>query len=302
MQKTFIKISLFFLLLISFYNALKAEFILENYYEFGSNEITAKTLFSNFKGEDFIVLNIPKNSSSYSIKASQIARIFREKGYEVEGEGIISFKKAIKSDLTAVKNFIKTAFLKEYREYNFQILDLSFEQITPNDFNEKDIKSIDFDEKNLRRKNGSFNILVKQKDRDQKIFFKYELSATLDGIFSNKKLSSLSTLTAENTEIRRIPFDKITSLPMKKDELGKVAVKSYTSPNHLITKERLTHARAVQKGDIVIVSFRENGVLAEFSLIAQKSGAIGDIIPASSPSSKKPYRVQITGNNKGILK
>ena len=88
--------------------------------------------------------------------------------------------------------------------------------------------------------------------------------------------------------------------------MGKVAVRSYTPKDVIITKERLIAKRVVKRGDKMIVSVIENGVLLEFTLEAQKDGAVGDIIKARAMntekiSNKKVYDVEVLEEGRGRL-
>ena len=93
---------------------------------------------------------------------------------------------------------------------------------------------------------------------------------------------------------------------MQENEMGKVAVRSYTPKDVIITKERLIAKRVVKRGDKMIVSVIENGVLLEFTLEAQKDGAVGDIIKARAINTekirnKKVYDVEVLEEGRGRL-
>jgi flagella basal body P-ring formation protein FlgA len=56
--------------------------------------------------------------------------------------------------------------------------------------------------------------------------------------------------------------------------------------------------KEVNRGDVVRVEVRSGGTLLEMEGRAEASGAIGDTIPVSNPSSKKVFRARIEGKGK----
>ena len=133
------------------------------------------------------------------------------------------------------------------------------------------------------------------------MFFKYNVDATLEGIITASEISGGQTITYQNARIVEIPFDKVGSDLMQQGELGKVAVRSYTPENVLVTKDRLIAKRVVKKGDKIIVSVQEEGVILEFILEALKNAAIGDVIKAKALEGKKTYEVKIIDEGRGGL-
>ena len=57
----------------------------------------------------------------------------------------------------------------------------------------------------------------------------------------------------------------------------------------------------VKKGDKIIVSVQEEGVILEFILEALKNAAIGDVIKAKALGGKKTYEVKIIDEGRGEL-
>ena len=276
-------------------------FILEEEYHFKENKIYAKEIFPQITN-DFLVLEIPKNSSNYQIKSSQLITLFEKEGVQVGAKSaVVTFKREIKGDVEGIKKYIAGLFLQEYKKNNIKIRKIDLEQITPIDFNAQSVREIDFHPKLLKRKEGTFEIVVEDKGRNRKVFFKYNVDATLEGIITASEISGGQTITYQNARIVEIPFDKVGSDLMRQGELGKVAVRSYTPENVLVTKDRLIAKRVVKKGDKIIVSVQEEGVILEFILEALKNAAIGDVIKAKALGGKKTYEVKIIDEGRGEL-
>ncbi|MDE5592084.1 MAG: flagellar basal body P-ring formation chaperone FlgA [Helicobacter sp.] len=276
--------------------------ILEEEYFFKERNIYARDIFKEIQ-EDFLLLEIPKNSNHFQVRSTQFIDKFANFGIHVGAKSpIITFKKSVGGDTQKIKTHITELFLQEYRKNNIKIHRIVLEQITPLDFT--DIKSIDFPTNLLKRKEGTLSILTKEKreeDRSKKIFFKYYLEATLEGIRLIKPINGGGIIDHQNAKVVEIAFDRITSPLMKKEQLGQVAVRSYTPRDVLVTEDRLTKKRVVKKGDKIVVGIQEEGVTLEFILEAQKDAGIGDVIKARAVEGKKIYQVEILGMGRGKL-
>ncbi len=276
-------------------------FVLKEEYDFSENKIYAKMLFPQLE-RDFLLFEIPKNSSSFQIKSSQLITLFEKEGMQVGAKSsVVTFKKGIKGDMEGIKNYIAGLFLQEYKKNNIKIEKIELEQITPVSFDSNAIKEIDFHAKLLKRKEGTFDVVVEDKGRNKKVFFKYRLEATLEGIITIVEINGGQTIGYQNARVVEIPFDKIGSELMQSEELGKVAVRSYTPKNVLVTHDRLVAKRVVKRGDRIVVSVQEKGVVLEFVLEALKNGAIGDVIKAKALEGKKTYEVKIVDEGRGVL-
>ena len=276
-------------------------FVLKEEYDFSENKIYSKMLFPQLE-RDFLLFEIPKNSSSFQIKSSQLITLFEKEGMQVGAKSsVVTFKKGIKGDMEGIKNYIAGLFLQEYKKNNIKIEKIELEQITPVSFDSNAIKEIDFHAKLLKRKEGTFDVVVEDKGRNKKVFFKYRLEATLEGIITIVEINGGQTIGYQNARVVEIPFDKIGSELMQSEELGKVAVRSYTPKNVLVTHDRLVAKRVVKRGDRIVVSVQEKGVVLEFVLEALKNGAIGDVIKAKALEGKKTYEVKIVDEGRGVL-
>ncbi|WP_299545979.1 flagella basal body P-ring formation protein FlgA [uncultured Helicobacter sp.] len=280
-------------------------FILQKEYRFSNEEVYAKDLFEEIS-KDFLLFKIPTSSNNYQVKSSQIIKAFENEGIAVGAEvPIVTFKRAFGGDQQGIKNHILAEFLKEYKKNNIQIEAIHLEQITPVNFKEEDIKSIDFPAKLLKRNAGSFDITIGEQRnkqiRNRKVYFKYVIDAKLQAIESSEPISGRKGVNYNNAHLVWIPFERISSPLMEENEMGKVAVRSYTPKSVVITRDRLIPKRVVKKGDRILISVVENGVLLEFVLEAQKDAAIGDVIKARVINGKKTYEVEIIEEGKGRL-
>lgn len=280
-------------------------FVLKKEYQFKGEEIYAKDLFSDAP-KNFLLFKIPSSVNNYQVKSSQIIGYFENEGIVVGAEvPIITFKRAFSGDQKGIKSYILAEFLKEYKKNNIQIEAIHLEQITPVNFKEDAIKSIDFPAKLLKRNAGSFDVVIGeqkgQQIRNRKVFFKYVIDAKLQAIQSKEPISGREGVNYSNAHLVWIPFERISSSLMEEGEMGKVAVRSYTPKDVIITRDRLIPKRVVKKGDRILISVLEDGVSLEFVLEAQKDAAVGDIIKARVINGKKTYEVEIIEEGRGKL-
>ena len=294
------KILFFFLVAISSLFAQDYP-LLEEEYGFKNNEVYAKDLFGDIEN-DFLLFKIPDGSNSYLVKASALIKKFEGNGILLGAKSpIVKFKRVVNTNTSGIQQHIASLFLQQYANYNFQIENLDLEQITAYDFTNKKIVKIDFTPKLLERSSGSFDIVVFDGERNRKVFFKYDIKATLDGVFTREKLSAGTSLTIANTFVKKIPFERITSPLMHKSKIGLAAVKSYAPKDTLLYENKLITNRLVDKGDKILIRVNEGGVILEFSLIALNQGGIGEIIKAKELNGKKIHQVEIIGRGLGRL-
>ncbi len=141
--------------------------VLEEEYQFKENSIYARDLFPDLQS-NFLLFSIPKNSNSYQIKSSQMTEKFANEGISVGAKSpIITFKRAIRGEIEGIRKYILAEFLREYQPYKIQVNAVHLEQITPVDFKEDAILSIDFHSKLLKKREGSFDVVVQEKNGEQ---------------------------------------------------------------------------------------------------------------------------------------
>ncbi|WP_297812538.1 flagellar basal body P-ring formation chaperone FlgA [uncultured Helicobacter sp.] len=279
--------------------------VLEAEYRFKNQTIYAKDLLPDLQN-NFLLFEIPKSINSYQVKSSQIVEKFANEGISVGAKApIITFKRIVGGEIEGIRKYILAEFLREYQQNKIKVDAVHLEQITPIDFNEEAIVSIDFHSKLLKRREGSFDIVVQEKNgeklRNRKVYFKYAIDATLQAIQTSEAISGRQSINHHNARLIRIPFERISSALMKESEMGKVAVRSYTPKDIIVTQDRLILKRVVKKGDKISISVTEEGILLEFILEAQKDGAIGDVIKARALQGKKTYEVEIIEAGRGRL-
>lgn len=281
------------------------DYVLEGEYSFKEEEVYARDLFPEFQ-EDFLLFRIPRGSQSYQVKSSQIIRDFENKGFLVLAESpIITFRRTFGGEHNGIKGYIVAEFLREYARNKIQIQAIHLEQITPVSFKENAIRSINFPVKLLKRNTGSFDVViieqVGKQIRNRKVYFKYILDAKLQAIESNQSISGGVSVGYDNARVVWIPLEQMRAGLMTQDDMGEVAVRSYVPKGVILTKDRLVPKRVVKKGDRILVSVLENGVLLEFILEAQKDAAIGDVITGRALEGKKTYAIEITQDGRGKL-
>ena len=212
-------------------------FILEEEYHFKENKIYAKEIFPQITN-DFLVLEIPKNSSNYQIKSSQLITLFEKEGVQVGAKSaVVTFKRGIKGDVEGIKKYIAGLFIQEYKKNNIKIKKIDLEQITPIDFNAQSVREIDFHPKLLKRKEGTFEIVVEDKGRNRKVFFKYNVDATLEGIITASEISGGQPHNYLNEAKREIAFYTKGGGFLNKGEVGENGGRWCNLRNALVIKK-----------------------------------------------------------------
>lgn len=268
--------------------------VLKQKYYFRDSALYSTDFFDGI--ERFFVLEISRDLQLYKVKSSEIVRIFRDHGIAIEAKNsVVEFEKALESgELDELAQAVGEKFIKKHAGYQILIKDVKISPITSSVLSGLKLIDIDFDEKLLKRYHGTFNATFEDaKGEKRKLFFRYEVDATIEAIFTKSVLKSGDLLSYGEVEVRRIPFERVSSELMRKNQVGEVSVKSYTSANAILTQDKIIPKKVIRRGDVVRVIINEGGVNLEFSALAQQDGAVGEKIRVRNERNKKSYDVRV---------
>lgn len=274
---------------------------LESRYSFKQSTLYSHDFFPGVP--TFPVLEISRDLNLYKVRSSEIVKEFEKHGIRVEAKTpIIEFVKSSSGNFSELEERVGELFVKEHSKNQILVRGVQVSPTTSVELEGWRLLEIDFDSKLLKRSTGTFSAYFSDVvGNKRKSFFRYEIDATLEAIFTKETLKGGDVLDSGSVEIRRIPFERITSEWMRKDQVGKVSVKSYTSPETLLTQDRIIPKIVVRRGDVVRVRIQEGAVSLEFSATAQQEGAVGSKIRVRNEKNKKSYDVKIIDSMTAII-
>ena len=125
----------------------------------------------------------------------------------------------------------------------------------------------------------------------KRIYFRYEIKATLEAIETTKKLKVGDVISPDSVSITRIPFVKMARELATKADIDKYSIASYTAKGTILHQNDLAPKIVIRRGDSVFVLVNDGRVILSFGGIAQQDGAVGKKIRVKNPRTNKGYEV-----------
>lgn len=195
--------------------------------------------------------------------------------------------------IAAIKSAVEKRFLDYYKNYNIQINDLEITPLLTRNLAKYRLEKIIFDNRDLRKISGNFEVHIRHNERSKKVFFNFQINATIDSLNAVGNIKSGEIIDKNNTTITPIPLTKNLSLPVSTDILGQYEAKSFISGGSSIVASKITPKIIVRKGDILIVDFKDSDISINFSVRAMQDGAINQSIRAQNTQGNRELNVII---------
>lgn len=195
--------------------------------------------------------------------------------------------------INAIKSAVERRFLDYYKNYNIHINDLEIAPVIPRNLAKYRLEKVIFDARDLRKTNGHFEVQIRHNERSQKVFFSFNINATIDSLNALGSIKSGEIIDSHNTTITPIPLTKNLTLPVSADILGKYEAKSFIAGGSSITASKITPKIIVRKGDILSVDYKNGDISINFSVKALQDGALNQNIRAQNTQSSRELNVII---------
>ena len=269
------------------------EYILKDSYEFDDTTIYASDFFPDIEN-DFIVITLPEGLQQFKVSKQRIIERFAKHHITLKKSyGLVHFKKISMIDTYALK-----AYLREYYLKHYPFLEISAIKIEAKNMLAKLPKhyTIELKKQAFRHPKGTLKILTEKK----RFFFSYELQASYNQLYAKSTLLRGSLITRQNSFEKKTPFRYTISKPLDKKLIGYVVTRRYIKEGMPIRKQDVILKPLVKRHAIVNVKLIEGNILINFSAMALKDGALGDIITIQK-SDKKRLKAKVIGKNRVII-
>ncbi len=195
--------------------------------------------------------------------------------------------------INAIKSAVEKRFLDYYKNYNIQINNLEITPVIERNLAKYHLEKIIFDTRDLRKISGNFEVQIRHNERTKKVFFNFQINATIDSLNAVGSIKSGEVIDKNNTTITPIPLTKNLSLPVSAEILGQYEAKSFISGGSSIVASKITPKIIVRKGDILSVDYQNSDININFSVRAMQDGAINQSIRAQNTQSNRELNVII---------
>lgn len=203
--------------------------------------------------------------------------------------------------IKAIKDDIEKRFLAFYKSHNIKINFLEITPLVERNLAKFEIERIIFDNKDLKKQSGNFEVHLKHNERKKKVFFNFTIDANIDALSAVGNIKSGEVIDKNNTTITQIPLVRNMTLPVSADILDKYTAKSFIVNGSAIIASKITPKIIVRKGDVLNVAYNTNEININFNVKALENGAMGQTIRAENLQSGKELKIIIIDSKRGTV-
>ncbi len=288
----FIKI---FILALTFIQ-LHSENTLNSNYYIDSKSIRLNTVVPK-ADSDIILFEIEKGRHSKRISSKELIKILKNQGYSDYSNRPRYVNFILKSPIDTSR--IKRA-IKEYYEKEYKFIQINSISVEPRSFMTSlpDEYVVNIDDRDYLKRSGTINIKT---SKNKKIFFNYNINATVTVHVSKKNIRKDVELSASNTLTKHVLIDSFKAKPITQVTKGKFQAKHYIPKNKVLTNRDVEQLSVVRRNSNISVSLLTNGMNISFSAKSLQNGKLNDIIKVQK-SNGKILKVKVIGKNKAEMR
>ncbi len=269
--------------------------VLEDSYFVDSREVNA-SIITNDKRNDFLLLQIPKESYTKKVKTKELLASLKEHGYKNfdSKRSYINF---------TLKSPIDTSFmekkLREFYEKNYKEIEIQSITVTPRDFMDTLPKEYTV---HLRNRDFLFSsgvLHIKTSD-NKKLFFDYDIKAYLSVFISKDAIEKEAQISPISYMPKRILLEKFRDRPLQILEQTSLQAKRHIPKDTILTLKDIESLDLVKKDSTVSVGMFSEGMKIVFSAKALQDGKLDDIIKIQN-SNQKILKARVTGSGEAEL-
>jgi len=284
------------LLWLLIYLNLFANNTLENTYYVESKVVKLSSIIPNVKN-DFYIITIESSRFSKKIRSKEFIEQLKRHGYTNYSSKSRYVNFILKSpiDTSKIESSVRDYYQQQYKNIDIQkilIKPRSFISKLPEDY------VINIGNREYLKRSGTLSI--KTPDR-KKIFFNYDVTATLPVYISRKKIKKDVELSAINSTKKSIILDKFRAKPIQDIQKAYFQTKHHMPKDRLLTIRDVELLRIVKRNSLVNVNMHSDNISITFSAKALQDGKVNDIISVQKHDGKK-LKVRVIGKNRAEMR
>jgi len=277
------------------YLNLYANTEMEDTYYVDDRTISSSIVTKDAKNS-FTILSIDKNSHTQKIKTKDLIKLLSDHGYKNyhSKRSYINFILKSPIDISLIK--LK---LKEYYEKNYETIDIQDISIEPRGHVTALPKDyiVNIESRDFLSKNGIINIKTAE---NKKIFFNYNIKATVTVYISTDIIKKEAQISALNYIKKSVVLDKFRAKPAQNIDYSSIQAKRHIPKDTILTHNDIELLDVVKKDSMVNINMSKDGMNIIFSAKALQDAKVDDIIKVQN-SNGKILKAKITGSNTAEL-
>ena len=281
-----------FLLCVNLY----ANDTLRSTYYVNSRSIDLSSIISNTKN-DLNLYTIDRNRHTKRVKTDDLIKLLKSHGYSnySSKKSYVNFILKSPIDTSKIKHSIEDYYKKKY-----EIINITDIKVEPRAYITELPQSYLF---NIRSRNflSRSGILSIKTPQNKKIFFNYNITATLPIFISKYEIKKDIELSALNSSKKSIILDKFRAKPIQIIEKGSLQSKHHITKGKILTIRDVEVLSVVKRNSVVNISMSSDNMAITFSAKALQDGKLNDIIKVQKNDGKR-LNVRVTGKNRAEMK
>ena len=264
---------------------------IEKRYTFSDNIIDSQLIMPD--APPFTLFELAPSVNLYRAKASVIVEKFKQHNITlIPSSTIVEFVRTQNDRVPFLEEKIGPLFVDEYAKYHILVQDVIVTPLNNLSLEGLHFQDFQFPKKLQKRATGSFPAnFLDELGTMKRIYFRYEVKATLEAIETTKKLKVGDVISPDSVNITRIPFVKMSRELATKADIDQYSIASYTAKGTILHQNDLAPKIVIRRGDTVFVLVNDGRVILSFDGIAQQDGAVGKKIRVKNPRTNKGYEV-----------
>ena len=284
---------IFFVLL---FTHIHANSTLNATYYINSNDIYISNIIKDAP-RNKLIYKLEINKYTKRIKSKELLKILKENGYRniTSKSSYVKFIKKSPVDTSKIALFVKEYYTNKYDKIDIKTITIeprSYITSLPSNY------TIEIRQRNYLSRSGVVSIKT---PKNRKIFFNYDIDATVWVYFSRKPIKKDVELTSLNTVKKSITLDKFMAKPIENLKSKTIQGKHNIKKDRVITSRDIETISLVKKNSYIHVNLYSQGMAINFSAKALQSGKLNDIISVRKRDGKR-LKVRVVGKNRAEMK
>lgn len=279
------RLGIFFLFALFVFGAtLKEE------YKIKSNEVYSNDLVAN--APRFFISRFG-NAFEFEVPSTDVIALFKRYGITLDAKKErIKFVYQTPKEFAGLQKQVGEFFAQAYPSLKIKAIYLkSLGKVSGTSFKASLTPSI--------LKKSKFEFLAQSNTKEGGVVFMCEVVGEIEVYVASQDIRSRQTFDQNNTQKQTIPFRGFLQEPALKEEISNSQAKSFIKNAQIITRNKLTPKTLIQRGEMIDVVLQDGGVKIEMRAEALKDGALGEVISAKNPTSKKTFKVRVIAQGRG---
>ncbi len=281
--------SIFFLLFtVSLLNSSSKILIKDNYCADNLTKITA-SFFTKDKKNDFQIIDLPKNISSYSVSSLKIVSKFKENNISFAdlSNGVVTFKKCISPiNFNEIKKKVLKKFKTKYPSIKIKKITIIQTSPLPPSLSYYKLKDIDLKENDYRNSSGVFGVIYKRDRESKKIYLRYKIYGDILVFKASYNLRNGKILRDNDYKKVEIKFDKLPLHVMSGEINQSYIIKGYIRKGSILSKNDFRIKKSLLKNDYIQAILKDENLILEIDAHLLSDANIGDIVKIKTVQGK----------------